>query len=158
MEGERETQLTQMTHVASSSSSAPAVNEEIILEQVLGTRRGHKTGVGRTLSQRVYSGASSSSSHSEGSTSLLDPAVEEYLRRSYEQNLQMYESQRLMQQLLTQLHPNIQFPTITRPEPFVPPGSRPPPPPGSRPPPPLGSQPPPDEGDDVASDTTNLGD
>ena len=96
----------------------------------------------------------------------MDPTVEEYLRRSYEQNLQMYESQRMMQQLLTQLHPNIQFPTITRPEPFVPTGSRPPPPPGSRPPPPPGShppappgsQPPLDEGDDAASDAANLGD
>ena len=80
----------------------------------------------------------------------MDLAVEEYLRRSYEQNLQMYESQRLMQQLLTQLHPNIQFPTITRPKPFVPPGSQ--------PPPLLGSQRPPDEGDDVTSDAANLGD
>ena len=83
MEGERETQLTQMTHVASSSSSAPAVNEEIILEQVLGTRRGHKTGVGHTLSQRVHDDASSSRSHSEGSTVCVDPVVEKYLRQSY---------------------------------------------------------------------------
>ena len=149
MEGEKETQLTQMTNVASSSSSALAVNEEIILKQVIGTRRGHKTGVGRTLSQRVHSGASSSNSRSEGSTTRVDPAVEEYLRCSYEQNLQMYENQRMMQQLLIQLHPNIQFPTITRPEPFVPPGSRPPPPPGS--------QPPPYEGDNAASDVANLG-
>ena len=87
MEGERETQLTQMTNVVSSFSSAPTVNEEIILEQILGTRRGHKTRVGRTLSQRVYSGASSSSSHSKGSTVRVDPAVKEYLRRLYEQNL-----------------------------------------------------------------------
>ena len=64
----------------------------------------------------------------------------------------MYERQRMMQQLLTQLHPNIQFSTITHPEPFVPPGSRP------RPLPPSGSQPPPDEGDDAASDAANLGD
>ena len=61
----------------------------------------------------------------------------------------MYENQRMMQQLLTQLHPNIQFLMITRLEPFVPPGSR--------PSPPLGSQPPPDEGDDAASNTANLG-
>ena len=87
MEREWETQLTQMTHVASSSSSALAINEEIILEQVLVTCRGHKTGVGRTLSQRVHSDTSSSSSHSEGSTARVDPAIEEYLRRSYEQNL-----------------------------------------------------------------------
>ena len=104
MEGERE---TQMTDIAYSSSSAPAVNEEIILEQVLGTRRRHKTRVGCTLSQRVHSSASSSSSYSEGSTVRVDPAVEEYLRRSYEQNLQMYESHRMMQELLAQLHSNI---------------------------------------------------
>ena len=96
MEGERETQLTQMTNVVSSSLSAPAVNEEIILEQVLGTRRWHKTGVGCTLSQRVHSGTSSSNSYSEESTEHVDPAVEEYLRRSYEHNLQMYESQQIM--------------------------------------------------------------
>ena len=79
MEGKRETQLTQMTNVASSFSSAPAVNEEIILEQVLNTRRGHKTEVGCTLSQRVHGGASSSSSRLEGSLARVDPAVEEYL-------------------------------------------------------------------------------
>ena len=56
----------------------------------------------------------------------------------------------MMWQFLTQLHPNIQFPMITRLELFVLPGSRPLPPPGS--------QPPPDEGDDVTSDATNLGD
>ena len=107
MEGERETQLTQMTNVASSSSSALAIDEEIILKQVLSTRRGHKTGVGRTLSQSIQGGASSSSSRSKGSTVCVDLAVEEYLRRSYEQNLQMYESHRMMQQLLAQLHLNI---------------------------------------------------
>ena len=106
--------------------------------------------MGLTLSQRVHSDASSSSSRSEGSTTCVDLAVEEYLRRSYEQNLQMYESQRMMQQLLTQLHPNIQFPTITRLEPFVPLGSRPSPPPSS--------QPLPNNGDDAASDAANLGD
>ena len=72
------------TSVASSSSSAPTVNEEIILEQVLGTCRGHKIGVGRTLSQRAHSGASSSSSSLEGSTVCVDLVVEEYLPRSYE--------------------------------------------------------------------------
>ena len=56
-----------------------------------------------------------------------------------EKHLQMYKSQQMMQQLLTQLHPNIQFPTITRPEPFVP-------------------QPPPDDGDDAISDAANLRD
>ena len=113
-----------MTNVTSNSSSAPAVNEEIILEQVLGTRRGHKTGVAHILSQRVHSDASSSSSRLEGSTVCVDPAVEEYLRRSYE-NLQIYKSLRMIQELLTQLHSNIQFPTITHPKLFVPPGLRP---------------------------------
>ena len=125
-----------------SSSSAPAVNEEIILEQVLSTRRGHKTGIGHTLSQRVHSGASSSSSRSEGSTASVNPAVEEYLHQSYEQNLQMYDSHRMMQELLAQLHPNIQFLMITRLKPFVPPS------PSSSP----------DDGEDDANDTTNLGD
>ena len=84
MEGEMETQLTQMKNVASSSSSAPTVNEEIILEQVLSTRQGHKTGVGRTLSQRVHDDASSFSSRSEWPMTRVDPAVKEYLRRLYE--------------------------------------------------------------------------
>ena len=47
MEEEKETQITKC---ASSSLSASTVNEEVILEQVFGTRREHKTGVGRTLS------------------------------------------------------------------------------------------------------------
>ena len=149
MEGEREAQLTQMTNVASSSSSAPIVNEEIIPEQVLGTHWGHKTGMGRILLQRIHSGASSSSSHSEGSTARVDPDVKEYLRCSYEQNLQMCESQQMMQQLLTQLYSNIQFRTITLPKLFVSPGSWPPLPPSS--------QHPPNKGDDAASDAANLG-
>ncbi|EXB64339.1 hypothetical protein L484_001156 [Morus notabilis] len=33
-----------------------AVNEKDIMKQFMGTRRGHKTGVGRTLSQKVYQG------------------------------------------------------------------------------------------------------
>ena len=142
MEGERETQLTQMTNVAFSSSLVPAVNEEIILKQVLDTRRGHKTRVGHILSQRVHSGASSSIFRLERSTTRVDLAVKEYLRRSYEQNLQMYESHRMMQKLLAQLHPNIQFSMITRLEPFVPLG------------PPLL----PDEGEDDANNAANLGD
>ena len=79
---------------------SPAINKEVILEQVLGTRRGHKTGVGHTLSQRVHASTSSSSSRLEGSSVCMDLNVEEYLCRSYEQNLQMYESYRMMQQLL----------------------------------------------------------
>ena len=75
-----------MTQSGSSSSSAPAVNEEDILEQVLGTRRGHKIVVSRTLSQRIHHGAiSSSSSHSEGTSDRVDLHVEEYLQRSYKQ-------------------------------------------------------------------------
>ena len=53
-----------------------------------------------------------------------------------------------MQQLLAQLHLNIQFSTITRLEPYVPPGY-------PAPPVPL---PPPDAGEDEASDAANLGD
>ena len=63
-----------------------------------------------------------------------------------------------MQKLLTQLHPNIQFPTITCPESFLPPGSRPLPPSSSQPPTPPGSHPSPNEGDDAASDAANLRD
>ena len=41
-----------MMQSASSVSPALAVNEEVILEQVLSKRSGHKTGVGPMLSQR----------------------------------------------------------------------------------------------------------
>ena len=131
-----------MTQSTSNSSSAPTVNMEGILEQVLGTRRGHKTGVGHTLSQRIHGDTSSSSSCSDGTSARVDQHVKEYLHRSYEQNSQIYESHRMMQQLLAQLHPNIQFLTITHLESYNPPGS----------------PPPPDVGDDNASDAANLGD
>ena len=131
-----------MTQSASNSSLAPEVNEEGILEQVLSTHRGHETVVGLTLSQRIHQGTSSSSSHSKGSSTSVNLYVEEYMCRSYEQNLQMYESHRMMQELLAQPYPNIQLPTITRPEPYVDPS-----PPS-----------PPNVGDDDASDTTNLED
>ena len=138
--------MTQMTQSASSSASTPAINGAGILDQVLGTRRGHKTGVSRTLSQRIHHGAtSSSSSRSEGTSARIDSYVDEYLCRSYEQDLQMYESNRMMQELLAQLHPNIQFLTITHPEPYILLGL----------PPPLGPLPPRDAGDDDASDTAN---
>ena len=137
-----------MTQSTSSSSSTPAFNEKGILEQVLDTRRGHKTGVGHTLSQMIHHCATSSfSSRSEGTSACVDPHVEEYLRRSYEQNLQMYESHRMMLELLAQLYPTIQFLTITRPEPYVPPCPQPPPGP-----------PPPDASDDDANDATNFRD
>ena len=48
----------------------------------------------------------------------------------------------MKQELLAQLHPNIQFPTITRPELFVPPGP----------------SPPPDDGEDDTRDVANLED
>ena len=54
----------------------------------------------------------------------------------------MYESHQMMQELLAQSHPNIQFSTLTCTEPYVPPGSL-----------PL-----PDAADDDTNDTTNLGD
>ena len=149
MEGERETEMTQMIQSTSSSSSAPAVRKKGILEQVLGTRQGHKTGVGHTLSQRIHHGSTSSSSfRSEGISARVNPNVEEYLRKSYEQNLQMCESYRMMQELLVQLYPNIQFPTITHSEPYVPPV----------PLSPLGPPPPLDASNDDASDAANLGD
>ena len=136
--------MTQMKQCASNTSSAPAVNKEGILEQVLGTRRGHKTRVGCTLSQRIYHDTSSSSSHSEGTSARIDPHVEEYLHQSYEQNLQMTDSHRMMHQLLAQLHPNIQFPMITHLEQYNS----------------LGPLAPPNAGDDDddTSNTTNLGD
>ena len=60
------------------------------------THRGHKTGVDCTLAQSVLSSSSSSISLLEGSSARVDPHVEEYLRQSYEQNLQIYESHRMM--------------------------------------------------------------
>ena len=60
----------------------------------------------------------------------------------------MYKSHRMMQELLAQLHLNIQFPTITHLEPYALLGPLPPP----------GSPPPLDAGDNVASDAANLGD
>ena len=135
-----------MTNVLSSSSSALAVNEEIILEQF--SAHVEDTRLECTLSQRLHGDSSSFSSRSDGSSACVNPHVEEYLRQSYEQNLQMYESHRMMQQLLTQLHPNIQFPTINDPVSYVHPGH----------PTSPGPLPPPDSGEDDASDTTNLRD
>ena len=43
--------MTRMMQFASNSSSVPMVNEEVILEQVFSTRRGHKTGVGHTVAK-----------------------------------------------------------------------------------------------------------
>ena len=137
-----------MTQSASNSSSTPTVSEEVISEQVLGTCQGHKTGVGRALSQRVHPGTSSFSSHQEGTSVRVDLHVEVYLRRSYKKNLQIYENHRMIQQLLAQLHLNIQFSIITHPETYVPPNH----------PTPPGPLPQPDASNDDASDTANLGD
>ena len=131
-----------MTQSTSNSSSAATVNEEGILEKVLGTCQRHKTGVDRTLQQKIHHVTSSSSSPSEGTSACVDPHVEEYLCRSYDQNLQMYESHQMMQELLVQLHPTIQFLTTTLPEPYVP----------------LGPPPPSDASDDDVSNAANLGD
>ncbi|XP_024021575.1 homogentisate solanesyltransferase, chloroplastic [Morus notabilis] len=92
------------------------VNEEDIMEQFLGTSRGHKTGVGPILPQNIYRGdASSSGSRSaRSSTTRSDPHVEEYLQQSYQQNLQLYESIRIMQDFITHMHPNMTFPAVTR--------------------------------------------
>ena len=77
MEGKREMQI-QMQSATSGSSAAWTINEEDIMEQFLSTHRGHKTGVGRTLPQKVYQGdASSSGSRSAtSSTSRSDPHIE----------------------------------------------------------------------------------
>ena len=112
------------------------------MKQVLGTLRRHKTGVGCTPSQKIHHNTLSSSSSSEGRLACVDSHVVEYLRRSYEQNLQMYENHQIMQELVAQLQPNIKFPTITHPEPDVRPG----PPPS------------PDVGYDDANDAANLRD
>lgn len=52
------------------------------MEQFPGTRRGHKTGMGRMLPQKVYRGdASSSSSRSAiSSTARSNSYIEEYLQ------------------------------------------------------------------------------
>ncbi|GMN33896.1 hypothetical protein TIFTF001_004402 [Ficus carica] len=57
MKGDR---VTQMTQLASGSSSS-SVQEDAILQQVLGMRRGHMMGVGTTLPRRTIPGVSSSS-------------------------------------------------------------------------------------------------
>lgn len=128
------------------SSAVEAVNEQDIIEQALGTRKGNKTGEGQKLPQRVYRGdALSSGSRSAGSSTIRsDPHVEEYLQQSYQQNLHMYESFRMMQYLMAQMHPNIQFPSVTPPVPYDHPS---PPPPN-----------PSDDNDDDSSDAANLED
>ena len=75
-----------MQFATSRSSAARAVNEEDIMEQFLGTRRGHKTGMGRTLSQKIYQGDASSSGSrlTRSSMTHSDPHVEEYLQQSYQ--------------------------------------------------------------------------
>ncbi|EXB29336.1 Homogentisate phytyltransferase 2 [Morus notabilis] len=106
----------QKQSTTSGSSAAGIVNEEDIMEQFLGTSRGHKTGVGPILPQNIYRGdASSSGSRSaRSSTTRSDPHVEEYLQQSYQQNLQLYESIRIMQDFITHMHPNMTFPAVTR--------------------------------------------
>ena len=137
-----------MLQSASSSFSTPVVNEEVILEQVLDTRRRHKIGVAGTLSQRVHPDTSWSGSRQVGTPACVDLHIEVYLHQSCQQNLHMYENHRIMQQLLAQLYTNIQFLTITRPDPYIPLGH------STR----LGPSPPPDGGDDDANEVTNLGD
>ncbi|EXB77017.1 hypothetical protein L484_014143 [Morus notabilis] len=109
-------------------------------------KRGHKIGVGCTLPQKVYRGdASSSGSRSARSSSArFDPHVEEYLQRTYQQNLQMYESLRMMQDIMSKMHSNMTFPAVTPPEPYVRPDH-----------PPLN---PSDDNNDNSSDAANLGD
>ncbi|EXB67884.1 hypothetical protein L484_008901 [Morus notabilis] len=109
-------QRTQTT----SSSTRPPLDEHGILEQVLGMHRGHKIGVGPTLSQKHYSGASPSSGGSfSNATSLAqpDPRVDRYLKKSYWEQMKIYDNQMKMLELVSKLQPNIQLPTIDRPEP-----------------------------------------
>ncbi|EXB77870.1 hypothetical protein L484_009166 [Morus notabilis] len=85
-EEERPTQRTQTT----SSSTRPPLDEHGVLEQVLGMRRGHKIGVGPTLSQKHYSGASPSSSGSFSdatSSAQPDPRVDRYLKKLYRKQM-----------------------------------------------------------------------
>ncbi|GMN20674.1 hypothetical protein TIFTF001_043142 [Ficus carica] len=58
MEGARTTQSIQSD---GSTLSTPSVDEEGIMQQVLGKQKGHMTRVGPTLPRRTHSGASSSS-------------------------------------------------------------------------------------------------
>jgi len=91
------------------------------LEQVLGTRRGHKKGVGPMLSQKHYSGASPSSAGSfSDATSSAQPdaaRMDHYLKKSYQEQMKIYDNQVKMLELWSRMQPNIQLPTISRPEP-----------------------------------------
>ena len=78
-------------------------------------RRGHKIGVGPTLSQKHYFGASSSSigSYSDATSSAQpDPRMSRYLEKSYRQQDKIYENQVKVLELMTKLQPNIQLPMI----------------------------------------------
>ncbi|EXB58275.1 hypothetical protein L484_015608 [Morus notabilis] len=106
LEEERQMQRTQTT----SSATRPPLDEHGVLEQVLGMRRGHKKGVGLMLSQKHYSGASPSSAGSFSnatSSAQPDPHMDRYLKKSYREQMKIYDNQ-----------PNIQLPTIARPEPI----------------------------------------
>ena len=146
-EGERQSQRSQS---ASASAGQSPLNVEGKIKQVLGTHRGHKIGVGPTLPQRMVAGASSSASSQsdETSSSYIDPRVQQYLNRQYEHSLKIYESHRMIQQLMAQMHPEIQFPSISHPKPFDP----------LRPPPPTNQDSNEDDDDVDASGAADLGD
>ena len=96
------------------------LDEHGVLEQVLGMRRGHKIGVGPMLSQKHYSGASPSSvgSYSDATSSAQpDLRVSHYLKKSYREQMKIYDNQVKMLELVSKLQPNIQLPVIDRPEP-----------------------------------------
>ncbi|EXC30722.1 hypothetical protein L484_027897 [Morus notabilis] len=116
LEEERQMQRTQTT----SSSTRPPLDEHGVLEQVLGMRRGHKIEVGPTLSKKHYSGASPSStgSFSDATSSAQpDPRMDHYLKKSYWEQMKIYDNQVKMLEFVSKLQPNIQLPTIARPEP-----------------------------------------
>ncbi|EXC15933.1 hypothetical protein L484_015734 [Morus notabilis] len=84
-------------------------------------RRGDSwIGVGLTLSQKHYSGASPSSAGSfSDTTSSAQPnsRMDRYLKKLYREQMKIYDNQVKMLELVFKLQPNIQLPTIARPEP-----------------------------------------
>ncbi|EXC17376.1 hypothetical protein L484_027568 [Morus notabilis] len=72
------------------------------------------------LSQKHYSGASPSSagSFSDATSSAQpDPRMDRYLKKSYREQMKIYDNQVKMLELVSKLQPNIQLPTIARPKP-----------------------------------------
>ena len=74
------------------------------------------------LSQKYYSGASPSSAGSfSDATSSAQPEaarMDRYLKKSYQEQMKIYDNQVKMLELMSKLQPNIHLPTIDRPEPI----------------------------------------